>query len=180
MKGVAFVAIGEVNSQPLVQKKILELGEGEVLFLVDEFDEGDLVEGVDVVDGAAEIAEEAEEGQLFADGCVEEGGRPVDIEDVGGEAVLEEVLHALEALEGSHLLEVDGRQAVALAVENVGLVVPHAEEVERGAALRILEVEIGVDPLHEYSEEVGRGEPHQKMLDPPFFVVLVFLVHPRL
>ena len=95
MKGVALVAIVEVTSEALVQKQILELSEGEVLFLVDEFDEGDLVEGIYVVDGAAEIAEEADEGQLFADGCVEEGGRPVDIEDIGGEAIFEEVLHAL-------------------------------------------------------------------------------------
>ena len=67
-----------------------------MLFLMDEFNEWDLVEGIDVVDGAAEIAEEADEGQLFSDGCVEEGGRPVDIEDVGGETVFQEVLHALQ------------------------------------------------------------------------------------
>ena len=58
--------------------------------------------------------------------------------------------------------------------------VPHAEEVKGGAALRILEVEIGVDPLHKYSEEVGGGETHQKMLYSPFFVILVFLIHPGL
>ena len=53
-------------------------------------------------------------------------------------------------------------------VENAFLVVPHAEEVEEGAALGVLEVEVGVDPFHEDSEEVGGGEAHEEMLDAPF------------
>ena len=33
-----------------------------MLFLMDEFNEWDLIERIDVVDGAAKIAEEADEG----------------------------------------------------------------------------------------------------------------------
>ena len=58
--------------------------------------------------------------------------------------------------------------------------VPHAEEVKGGAALRILEVEIGVDPLHENSEQIGRGKSHEKMLYAPFFIILIFFIHSRL
>ena len=79
-----------------------------------------------------------------------------------------------------HLGESNHRNAVLVLVENAAFMVPHAKKVERRATLGVLEVEVGIDPLHKYFEEVGGRETHEKMLNTPFFIILVLLVHPRL
>jgi hypothetical protein len=55
MQSVAIVVIGVVRSESLIGEKEFHLL-GSEIFLAYEFDERDLVEGVDVIDGAAEVA----------------------------------------------------------------------------------------------------------------------------
>jgi len=45
------------------------------------------------------------------------------------------------------------------------------------AALAVLKVEVGIDPLHKYFEEVEGGKFHEEMLYSPFFIVLKLFVH---
>lgn len=62
-------------------------------------------------------------------------------------------------------------------IKNEALRVPHAEQVKRISALAVLQIEVGVNPLHEYFEQIGRRETHEEVLDPPLFVVFIILVH---
>lgn len=155
VQSVSPVDVLEVGPQPLVEKDVLELLEAEVVLLPDQFDQRHLVQRVDVVDGAPEGPQQLDEAQLSAQGGVKEGGGAVDVEDVGGESVFEEVLHAGGAFEVMHFWVADEGEAVVGLVEDAGLGVPHAEEVEGSASLGVLEVEVGIDPLHEDPQQVG-------------------------
>ena len=73
VKRIPFLSVGEVNSEPLVREEGVELFESEVLFLMDEFDKRDLVERVNVIDGAAKVSKEADKAELLSLGGIEEG-----------------------------------------------------------------------------------------------------------
>lgn len=62
-------------------------------------------------------------------------------------------------------------------VENSSLRVPHAEEVQRVSTLAVLKIKVCIYPFHEDFQEIRRREAHQKVLDSPFFVVLVLFIH---
>ena len=177
---IAFVEILEISAQSLVEKDVVDLLEGKLVLLADELNERHLVEGVHVVYGAPKVPQKPDEPELPAGCSVEQGSGAIDVQDVTRQSVFQEVLEALPSLEGIELWVIDDWEWVVkdgVVVEETALVVPEAEEVKRSPALAVLQVEVGVDPLHEDLEEVEGGKLHEEVLDAPFLVILILLIH---
>lgn len=51
--------------------------------------------------------------------------------------------------------------------------------MKRSPTLAVLQIEVGINPLHEDLEEVEGGEFHEEVLDPPFLVIFILLIHFR-
>lgn len=158
MQRVPLIQVLEFRVGPLVVHDALYVHESELILLLNDLNQGNLVHQIDVIDWAPKRPQQVYKRYLSINRTVQQRRRSVDIQHVRRQSLLQQVLQSLLRLVVVHLLVGDvGEDLICLlvdfsgsaGVENVLVLVPLAEQVQRRPALAVLHVEVCVDPFHE-------------------------------